>query len=1150
LTEFGVTGANPPVAIQVSEFELLRMGPVDFSSLIDLDLADAWQTNPTSVYYRTTFDVADPATLSTMTLDMQYDDGFVAYLNGSIVASALSPRQPGFESHATAERDDAFALAPASFNLTPYLDLLVEGTNVLAIHALNRDDASEDLLSRPQLTATRRIDDTLASVYMTDPTPGAANVAGYAGLAPAVDFSVPRGFYETPFVLSLSTADSQAEIYFTTDGTEPSPDNGTLYTQGIAIAGTSNVRAAAFIDDFLPSASITHSYVFLNDVIRQDFAATIDAGFPASWGGLSPDYGMDPDVIGNFDAAGNALGGDLFRGLYAGTIKQDLQAFPTLSLTVDLDDMFGPTGIYTLATASGDAFERAVSAELIYPDGTPGFQINAGIRMHGGAFRSYNLSRKHSMRLVFSGDYDGNTKLDFPLFGEDAATSFDTLVLRMDSNDGYAWDAAGARAQYARDEFARRSQEALGEVASHGTRVHLYINGVYWGIYNPVERPDDSFSATYYGGDKSEWDAINSGSLNSGSMDAWYALESLSAAVSSASTESARTAAYMRVLGKNADGTDNPEWETYLDAVNYVDYLMLNFYLGNNDWPQRNWWASRQRGPESEGFKFHMWDGETAIGLGSDLNSDRTGVNILAAVPYSRLRSSQEFRLLFADRVQRAFFNDGPLETANSVARYLQVTGELESGIVAESARWGDMHAGRPYTKVNWTAEVSRVVSLLQQRQNVFMGQIRNAGLFPQTSAPAFSQHGGQINPGTGVTLAASAGEIWYTLDGSDPRLLGGGVNPNAVRYVGGDVSFLNASTLSARALNNGEWSALNQAQFYLAAPASGENLRIAEIHYNPAALAGVADAQTLEFIELVNPSASPVSLNGVQITQFAATPYAFPDGLVIEAGKRLVVARNPLELNAAYGEIGVVAIAGYAEANLSNGGERLALLGPGGIVIDDFSYDDAPPWPTDADGGGRSLERIDFFADATNPANWRASFYVGGSPGTSGDAPSLPGDFDGDLAANGWDFLAWQRGFGAAALQGDLAHGDADGNRAVDGADFAIWENAFGVYAPAPAAAALLRSEDEAAVRDAALAAITLFSDSDDATGDVRELPRETILPLDVEQPRREDRRSSDPNAVVSPRDAMGRTRLARRTALERGTSGIGDTLDDNGLR
>lgn len=1096
-TRFGVTGQNQPVAIQVAEFELFANGPVDFGPLINLNVESAWKAAQTSVYQRIEFDVTDPGALASLRLEMQYEDGFVAYLNGKRVASSNAPSLPSFQSHATAERDDADAFASQSFNLTPYLDDLVAGKNVLAIHALNFDDASPDLVARPRVVATQLVDETLLPSFMAQPTPGAANVPGYAGFVAEPQVSVPHGFYDAPFQLTITTATPNSQIYYTTNGLPPTPANGTLYTGPLTIGVTTTLRTQAYRDGFLESTPETDTYLFVNDIVRQTAQATVAKGFPAAWGGTAADYGMDPDVIGTFDVNGNPLGGDKFGGLYAATIKNDLKSLPTMSIVMDVSDMFGPNGIYTNSSAGGDAWERPTSVELINPDGTPGFQIDAGIRTQGGAFRSHGLTRKHSLRLLFKGEYEGNTKLNFPLFGEDAATSFDTITLRADANDGYSWNTAGAKAQYARDEFGRRSQEAMGEVASHGTRVHLYINGVYWGIYNPVERPDASFAATYYGGEKEQWDAINSGAATDGNLNAWNTLVSLSQNVASASTESARTAAYMRVLGRNADGTDSPTLETYLDPVNYVDYLITNFYGGNVDWPQRNWYADRLRGPDSQGFVFHNWDYETSLGLTTSVNDNRLGVSDGPAAPYARLKSSLEFRVLFADRVQRAFFNDGALTPENSIARYRDVVAEIDRAIVAESARWGDMQLSStqtPYTRTQWVQETNNVIGFLTNRHNIFLNQLRTAGLFPNVAAPLFGQRGGQVAPGYDLQLAAPAGAIWYTLDGSDPRLIGGAISPKAISYTGGPIDISKGMTVRARVLSGTTWSAIDEATFTVAGTADATNLKIVELNYNPAPFPGMADEQDLEFIELVNPSAAPVSLDGVQITEFAIEPYAFPTGLVLNPGERLVVARNPVALVSAYGGGINIAPLGYGQfdVNLANGGERIALVSADGQTLQDFVYDDNAPWPTAADGGGKSLEIVNALGDSTSSLNWRASYYRGGSPGTSGQPPARAGDFDGDGDVDGADFLAWQRGLATPPLHGGAETGDADGDRDVDRLDLVLWQENHGPAAVAPAeaavdgavAAAVLR-EDEWILPDAPASSVRAAKAHSDAVVD-----------------------------------------------------------------
>ncbi|WP_425396101.1 CotH kinase family protein [Aeoliella sp.] len=811
-TEYGVTGGNMPNSIQMAEIELFSSQEFNMDQLVDLDLQSEWEADRSSIYQRVEFNVADPSALGALWMDMQFNDGFVAYLNGMKVVVENAPSRPSWQSLALEQREDSEAFSPKRFDLSAFHDLLVSGNNVLAIHALNDNEFSSELLSRPQLSAALLDMSAATEFYYETPTPGAPNGEGNLGFVSTPAFSVPHGFYNSEFSLSISTETPDALIYYTTNGDTPTPESGLLYTDPITIDGTTAILAAAFQEGYYDSTVVGSTYVFVSDVVSQSYSSTLAAGFPTSWGSVSPDYGMDPDVIGNFDGAGSSLGGDLFGGQYASTIQSDLLAIPTLSIVMETEELFGPDGIYTQSTNGGVAYERATSVELIYPDGTEGFQVNAGIRMQGGAFRRHDLSKKHSFRLLFKDDY-GPTKLDFPLFGEDAVASFDTITLRMESNDGYAWDGAGTRPQYARDAFASRTLAALGQVASHSNRVHLYINGIYWGVYNPTERPDASFAAMYFGGDKDNLDAINDGSPTDGDLDAWNAMVALAQQAGSGSASS-RAAAYQRLQGANPDGSNNPAYEDYLDIDNYIDYLMVNFYGGNVDWPHRNWYAVRERGLDSTGFKFVSWDAESTMNLfGSDINTNRLGANVEAAQPYSYLRNNEEFRIRFADHAHRALFNDGALTPDEAIARYEALLADMQHAIVAESARWGDMHRSTPLTKAQWEAEGQSVIdTFLTGRTDVFLNQLRSANLYPSVDAPVFSQHGGPV-PAGGIELGITSteGVIYYTLDGSDPRATGGGV---AGQTYTAPVAVTPGVTVKSRTLSGGEWSALNEATF------------------------------------------------------------------------------------------------------------------------------------------------------------------------------------------------------------------------------------------------------------------------------------------------------------------------------------------------
>ena len=332
------------------------------------------------------------ATHDELTLRVRYDDGFQAYLDGVPLTSRNAPPELSFDSTATAERVRSDAIVFEDIDVRDALDQLVAGDHVLAVHLLNASIADSDLLLQPELLARSEG----IGQFFADATPGQASVeAGYNTVADT-RFSVDRGFYEAPVDVTISTATAGATIIYTLDGSAPSVDangqivNGLEYVAPLTIASTTTLRALAFKQGLRASNIDTQTYLFTSDIVQQTRQSTIDSGFPSSWSGRGADYGLDPDVVGP---------NDLFDGVYAASLADDLKSLPTLSLVLDIDDMFGSRGIYSNTGSRGQAWERPVSAELIYPDGTDGFQIDAGIRVHGGASRSY-IAQEQSATVV------------------------------------------------------------------------------------------------------------------------------------------------------------------------------------------------------------------------------------------------------------------------------------------------------------------------------------------------------------------------------------------------------------------------------------------------------------------------------------------------------------------------------------------------------------------------------------------------------------------------------------------------------------------------------------------------------------------------------------------------------------------------------
>jgi hypothetical protein len=799
--------------------------------------------------------------------------------------------------------------------------------------------------------------------YLSQPTPGSANTtSALTGVVSQVRFSVGRGFFNAPFDLALSNAFTDAVIRYTTNCSEPTESNGQVYSNPLRISRTTAVRAAAFKNGLLPSRTTTTTYVFLEDVLRQPALPT---GFPAQWGSsrvATGDYEMDPQVVLN--------------PLYTNLVRQGFQALPALCLSMKVDDWFSPaTGIYSNGDKEGLSWERRGAAELVFPKGEDGFHINCGIRIQGGTSTQPWKCYKLSMRLVFRSDY-GSSKLDFPLFQDSPVTEFDTLVL--DAHLNLAWAYAGGsapeeqrrRAQYVRDQYVCDLQNATGTAAVHGRYVHLFLNGLYWGLYDAHEEPEASFAAAYFGGQKEEYDVLKHTGNNvlDGNGLAWQSLMSL-----------ARS-------GLSSDAQYQAIQEV-LDVPSLIDYMLVHFYVGNVDWPHHNWYAFRRRIPAAK-FYFSSWDSEHVL---KGLMDDRTGVANAdsPAELYSLLRSNAEFRLLFADHAHRHFFNGGIFYVAQDkpawdpshpernvpAAIYHQRIAEVDPAVVCESARWGDnQRPDQPYTRNNeWLAELNWMrTTYFPSRSAVVLNQLRGAGLYPKVAAPTFNQHGGYVPNGFSLTITAPAGTIYFTLDGTDPRTpVSGTPAPAAGVYRSGTpIKLTNSIPVKARVLAGGVWSALNEANFHVAE--LGTPLRLTELMYNP------PGGEAYEFLELVNTGPAPLDLGGYSV---AGIQFLFPSRTLVLPGQ-VVLLISDLNVAAFQARYPHAAVDGTFSGTLSNGGEKLVLKDPFGRTVWTCEYRDDSGWPEAPDGRGYSLEAIDPDESLNDPANWRPSMNPGGSPG------------------------------------------------------------------------------------------------------------------------------------------------------------------------
>ncbi|MHC4706205.1 MAG: lamin tail domain-containing protein, partial [Planctomycetota bacterium] len=675
--------------------------------------------------------------------------------------------------------------------------------------------------------------------FFATPTPLAENSGAYLDEVADTKFSHKRGFYDSPFALSITCNTGGAEIHYTLDGSEPNEfvDGSTyLYTGPIDINYTTTLRAAAFKPGYLPTNVDTQTYIFLDDVLDQ----------PA----------MDPVIVGYYGSS---------------TMKEAFKSIPTLSLVKE--NKYGPT-----------------SVELIYPDPNwgEGLQVDCEISQHSTG------RPKQAYRLEFKTEF-GASRLEYPFFESDplyadsAVDAFDRIILRSPKN---------VHATYVGDPWSAHTQIAMMGLGCHSTQVHLYVNGRYDGIYNPKERPDAWFTSSYLGGDFEDYFATNHGieRCDAGSPIILNSPCHLSG--DDTRFDLMMNLAYELDLD---DPSKYEQFKALCDIQEFADYTILFWFSGFGDNMDNNWYAGMRNVPlegsvPPEGFMMFMWDAEYVF-----LNRGGPPGNEDPWVPYYyfydgymisdiwlALFDNEDFRMLFADRVYKHCFNNGALCDENAQYHWDTLTDFIYDAVICEQARWEDIPSTP--TAVDMNGHVDIFISELRDWTHPSYPGI---SLYPDIDPPTFNQHGGHVTTGFGLEMANpnAYGTIYYTLDGNDPR------EPETADIVGtayGGAITLNESThVKARVWDGNEWSAMNEVIFAVGPVA--DSLRITEIMYHPE---DENDPNT-EFIELKNIAAESINLNMVAFTN--GIDFTFPS-LTLGPNQYVVLVKDQNSFEAKYG--------------------------------------------------------------------------------------------------------------------------------------------------------------------------------------------------------------------------------------------------------
>lgn len=1065
--------ANPPANWRLNSFNTATdtvawqqgAASIGYGDGDDATVLSDMSGNYSTVYFRKQFSITG-AIPSTLNMRLYVDDGAIVTINGFEVGRYHTTT--GTKNYNDVSGRAGIEAAWEDVVLTGTASYLVAGVNTIAVHVLNTALVNSDLSFNLELT--------IPANTSAQPTPGAQNSVFATNAAPqmrqltqsvqqptsgqAVTITIkvtdPEGVQSVLLDYQLVNPGSYIRLtdaaYQTTWTTLAMRDDG---LNGDAVAG-----------DDIYSVVLTGSLQTDRRLVRYRITATDNLG-----ASIRGPYADDPQP--NFayfvydsvpDYVGSLRPGVAPNVTYSGAVLDNLATYHLIANATDVqnsqynasfnDVLFKGTLVYDGVVYDHLEFRNRGQAST-YAVGKNKWKIEF-LRGHYFAGRD-NYGNPYSELQDEINILPGTN----PWWRNDVSTDgtvlFEPVAFKL-------YELAGAPAPRT-NYFQFR---VIDNASENGAN---QFGGDYWGLYIAIEQPDGSF--------------LDNRDLPDGNIYNMHgsAFGSTTQRHQGASSVTDRSDLVAFLAGADGGFETLAWWEANLNWDAYFAWNIINHVVNNADIrPNEN--VNYYRNEVTGQWVVIPWDldltFEDAPHLGTPVTTRENIRTLLSSHPLAliayqnRLREVSDLLLSNGDAawVVQQFADVLTLGTGDlSIVNANQAQWDYNPAKVKQGIWYQNFNASLLPTKdfaglvtymKNYLSPGGYGFNLLASRGDdtgiptkpvlSYVGApgYRADGLVFQTSAFSDSQGPGAFgkiewrvaevnNPSVaGYTGGqASAYEIEGTWESGELTSFSNQVAvPTSAVVVG--------KTYRARVRMqdlDGHWSHWSDAIQFVATPATNiPTLAISELHYHPAAQAGVVDPEDLEFIEVTNTGTAPVDLGGVQLTQFATTPYTFATGQILPAGQRIVVPRNPAIFQQVYGTSIFSTTIGYGTANLSNGGERIALVSATGATIVDFTYDDAGLWPTSPDGGGPSLELISPSSDPSSPTSWAPSLFAGGSPGAPNQL--LLGDYNRNGSVEAADENFWRSAFGNNVASFTSADGNGDGM--IDAADYTIWRDNF----------------------------------------------------------------------------------------------------------
>lgn len=918
--------------------------------------------NIISVFVRKEFNITNLGDIGELVLSIDYDDGFIAFINGNEIArSNVGTAMTIPFNHVTGSLAREATMYsggnPENFVIRNPQPFLVEGKNVIAIQGHNSGSTSGDFSLIPMLTIGWNVQE------MNDSVPGYIKLRGRKL---HTNFKIDNEG-ET-LILSRpdsSLVDSVSPVRLTANlsyGRKPDGENKWFYFAASS-PGTQNISKG-------------FSFLSIDTVIFSAKGGYHPGGLELTLSSRNPSDsifytidGSEPTVNSSFYKGAISFSGSsvvravsiksnrLPGAITTNTYVTKRHTLPVVCVSTDPVNLWDfNTGIYVLGPNAQTAnpnfganfwqdWERKAHVELYDVNGNKQIDQDAGIKIYG----AWSRARPQKSLALYARSEYGKGSFEYKVFKDKPIEKFEALVLRNGGNDwGQAMMRDGLTSTLVRDMDV--DQQAYQPAV-------VYLNGEYWGIQDLREKINADFLAENH--------FVNPDNVN--------LLVSNAAIVEGSNTAYTQMTSYLNNTTLE-DDLNYQQIKSKIDINNYIQYQLTQVYIDNRDWPGNNikFWNTNDPGSlwrwilydTDFGFGYKGATAYTFNTLDFALVPDSpTGPNTpWATLLFRRMLSNKgflnEFANQYADRMNRNF----------SPERVTYVIDSIRQVYLPEMAdhltRW-------KLSNATWVNSYNTVKTFAITRPSYARAHLRT-----KLALGEFIQIKVDVNqPGIGTVRVNSIIPYSFPFNGTyfkDLPIKLTAIPSPGYRFVKWEMGSLTSPSVS---IDYNMSAPQNfRAVFEVARP-TDITIVINEINYKSS-----PPKDTKDWIELYNAGKSTVNLKDWVISDGGPeSGFVIPADYILAPGMYLVVCRD-LDAFRSFWPM-VTNSTGDMTFGLSSSGDIVNLYGPEGNLVDFVGYDIKTPWPTGADASGKSIELTTVFYDNNAGKNWKSG-PSGGTPG------------------------------------------------------------------------------------------------------------------------------------------------------------------------